>query len=625
MIKIKNIKCMHIAGGMILSFLTASTLFTFSSCADDHFNISQDVTGTKTIWENIQDNKELSDFAYILQHVPYSLKEKGFTSETYADVLNSDQTFTIWAPTNGSYDFEKYKKLIETGTEDNLKLVESQFIRNNMTRYTHIMNGQGTEKLVLFNGKRGILDYANNTFKDQSIIRPNIGSSNGVLHITQAPAEFEPNVYEFIRSYEDAKEYNKFLKIYEQDVFNESASSPGPTVKGKATWVDSVTYRYNAYLGSNVECEDSNFVAIIPTDNAWKSVYDKIASYFRFKDTYVQDIHTKTENGSDTIITGKETIMSDKKDSIQNLYTSDAILRGSIYNANWQPKQVSITSLADLAKVDSLVTYDGYKFKKTGTLNATNHKTETFEVDDYVQMFGGKDPIKCSNGYAYITDAWNFPSSMYAPTLEIDASLYLDSEGQTTTIKKDQSLIVTYDTEKGDSIAKYNYLEMSVGSGSYSANFMLPNVCSCKYDIYVVTLHNNAQNLPTIFKAKVIRHTDSKKTPVEDTRINNNYQDAGAYGEEIKKSSPKFYTHQAKIDTISTSPITIRSTSLTDTICIAKDYEFPYSYYGMGSDAYPMLGITASLSSSDTKTDAKYKYCRTLRLVSIILKPKREE
>jgi hypothetical protein len=100
------------------------------------------------------------------------------------------------------------------------------------------MNGQEAQKLILLNGKRAILNFANNTFRGQSIIRPNIGSSNGVLHITQSPASFIPNIYEYIQTRTDATMLNKFLKKYEVEEFDEYSSSAGPTVNGTATDVN---------------------------------------------------------------------------------------------------------------------------------------------------------------------------------------------------------------------------------------------------------------------------------------------------------------------------------------------------------------------------------------------------
>jgi len=610
-----------------MSFLTASSLFTFSSCADDHFNINPDVKGCKTIWENIEAQSDLSDFAYILENVPFSQNENGVTKETYKDILSGDQTFTIWAPKNGSYDFEYYKKLIATGTEENLKRVESEFIRNNMTRYTHIMNGKDSLRIDLFNNKVGWLNFAKNTFKGQAIITPNIASSNGVLHITKSPAPFEPNLYEYISICDNASIYKEFVMKNEETRFDEYSSTAGPTINGQATWVDSVTYKLNSYIrgchGALLEREDSNYVMVIPTDKAINEKYDKVKSLFNYKLKYEQSTLVNSTDGKDSWVkSGEETILESELDSIVNFRTMDGIIQGSIFNANTQRGQIDITTLNGLSKADSIESTYGHTFKRTGTLNQANNKAITHESDDFAQMFGGKDPVRCSNGYAYVSDTWNFPSTMWAPTLEYKATNVCIAKDNKTGFDSGRES-VNYYTESGkDSIVSYPYLQVySTKTSNFTAYFAFPNVLSCKYDIYLVTLHNNSTNRPTYLKFRIAAHRDAKATQSWDDGIENLYQDGlDSFGGDASSKVFNFYTHQAEVDTVTTSPIKIRCESLTDTICIAKDYSFPYSYYGF-SKSYPLLEV----KSAPSNTEARTKYCREARIVSFILKPKREE
>ncbi len=612
-----------------MSFLAASTLFTFSSCADDHFDINPDVNGVKTIWENIKENKDISDYAYILENVPFSQNENGMTKETYKDILNGDQTFTIWAPKNGSYDIEYYKSLIATGTEENLKKVERELIRNNMTRYTHIMNGKDSVKLELFNAKVGWLNFAKNTFKGQSILNRNIASSNGVLHITKAPAPFEPNLYEYISLRDDASMFKEFIMRNEEVRFDETASTEGPTVNGQATWVDSVTYKINSYLrgyhGALIEREDSNYVMVLPTDKALSDKYDKVKSLFNYKKKYEQQVIVTTDGKDTWTKSGEDNILEDEMDSIINFRTMNALCQGIIYNANWQPRQINISSLEALSKADSIVSTYGHKFKKTGTLNKTNNLRNTHESDDFGKMFGGNAPIACSNGNVFVSDSWNFPSTLWAPTLELNPMVYIDCIDNKTQYSTGRETYNFYTENGNDSIVSYQYLqvESSKSSANFTAYFDLGNVLSCKYDIYLVTLHNNSTNKPTYLKFRI--HKDIKENQKWndgwDDAIENTFQDGlDSYGKDVSSKPANFYTHQAQIDTVSTSPIKIKCESLTDTICIAKDYEFPFSYYGL-ENCHPLL----EMKSGPTNTEAKNGYCREARIVSLILKPKREE
>ena len=97
------------------AFISSVVIAGLTSCADDHFDINPSVSGRNTLWENISSNEDLSEFADILQRVKYSKSEGITTVETYADLFSNNQTFTVWAPKNGSFDYEKYDALLETG------------------------------------------------------------------------------------------------------------------------------------------------------------------------------------------------------------------------------------------------------------------------------------------------------------------------------------------------------------------------------------------------------------------------------------------------------------------------------------------------------------------------------
>ena len=80
--------------------LMAMASFAFlASCSDDHFDIDPGVSSRQTLWESIKSRSELSQYADILSRTKYSKNEKTKTSQTYADLLNHDQTFTICSAT----------------------------------------------------------------------------------------------------------------------------------------------------------------------------------------------------------------------------------------------------------------------------------------------------------------------------------------------------------------------------------------------------------------------------------------------------------------------------------------------------------------------------------------------
>lgn len=628
---LKTQKYMDIKSTRWLSGAMLSALFAtgFTACTDDHFNINSDVLGKQSIWENIKSKPELSEYADILQIVKYSQTENKTTSESYADVLNGDQTFTVWAPVNGSFPYTYYKSLLASGNRDSIYKVEKELIRNNMTRYTHVINGKDSVKIDLFNAKAAWLNYNNQTLKNAKMTTPNIGSTNGVLHIVDKPVEYQYNLYEFMATLPELDSLNSFIKSFQTLEFDEYSSTKGPTVNGVVTYVDSVTRISNDYtnrlIKAYLEREDSNYVMVMPTNDAWKNTLAKTQKYFKYKTSYKQDVNTQTETGKDTTITGLETVFTQAElDSIVNLRSKNAIAHNLVFNANWQYEQIPITNIGDIraadARKDSLLTTSGTKFKKTGTKNLTNGDN-VLEAESFADMFGNADPIETSNGYAYIVNEFNYPTTTYAPIIDNSAIVSSESADNQCTISYTTK---TYEEEANkhyganledesialrDSAYKYTYLVMGPKSSTSNpgAFFRVRDVLSCKYDIFVVIGYNTDYDLPNKFRAYISYDNETKR--VNNEALKNPNEDALDAKESSIYNSNYFVNKKPCADANGV-------VQYTDTICIAKDFEFPISYMDI-KDAYPVIQIKSNFTSSE-----KSYYSREIWVNSIILKPK---
>ena len=618
----------------ITATLTAAALLTAASgCKDDHFDISPDVLGEKTIWQNIQDNSQLTQYADILKNVYYSQTEEKTTSETYADLLNNDQTFTVWAPADGKFDYDYYKQLLTSGNRDSIYKVEKELIRNNMTRYAHILNGQDSVKLDLYNEKAAWLNYDKATFKGQKISTPNIPASNGVLHIMDGIAAYQPNIYEYMASRSDLDSINTFIKSYQKTEFDENASTQGPTVNGQVTWVDSITFISNDYtsyyIGAYLNREDSNYVMILPTNTAWDNTLAKTQQYYKFKQTYNQTIYTQTEQGNDTSYVSTTTFTPEELDSLTNLYSKNAICQDLVFNANWQYERTPISSIDDIRALDtrgdSLRSTSGTKFKHTGTLNETN-KNFTVEADNFADMFGNSDPIEVSNGQVYVVDQWNLPTTVFAPVIDRSATTIfenadnncIDSDIQWTYInlsfiEEDQD--GNQQVVQVDSTYKYSYLQMGAKTATSNpgAYFKLRNVLSCKYDIFAVIGYNMSDNKRNKFRAYLYYDTPTGRiTKDSEATLKNPEADAiDAKGASLKGTN--YFVNHLPYGNYKNG---VPNVELTDTICLARDFEFPISYNGM-TDAYPTLYLKSNFASTE-----KELYSRNIWVNAIILKPK---
>lgn len=613
--------------------MTVALAAGINACTDDHFDISSDVNGKQTLWQNIQGNDNLSQFADILQSVYNSKDEKKTSNETYAELLNGDQTFTVWAPVNGSFDYTYYKNLLSLGIRDSIYKVEKELIRNNMTRYSHTINSSVDEKIDLFNDKTAQLDGSAMTMQGVAITTPNIGASNGTLHIVQAPVAYRPNLYEYMASRPDLDSINQYIKSFQTTTFNESASTQGPTVDGYITWVDSITQVTNSFCQSTLRAyinrEDSNYAMILPTNTAWNDIKAKTEQYFVYKQNYSQKIYfIKEENGTlgNNVVT--EDLSNEQLDSIVNTNVKNAITQNLAFNANWQDEQYPIDNIESIAKADSLKSTRSLKFKKAGTLTQTdlsytdqNVTVQTVAVEDFANMFGGADPVECSNGYAYVTDSWNLPTAVYASELHYSPRLCLETldnncnnptDPQYTKLTYAEKWIDPETSAIKDTTLTYTVLDIKYKNNTTNpgAYFQLTDVLSCKYDMYVVLNYNTLENRPNKFKVTIDYDNDVDGKRKEKVSLPNPNEDAvDVEGNSLYNTT--FYVN--KEPNTEVFPV-----EYTDTICIAKDFSFPVCYYNM-ENAHPTLYLVSTLVSAERKNKT---YSNQIFLNSIILKPK---
>lgn len=616
------------------SLLTAVAAAVTTGCKDDHFDVNSDVTGTKTIWQNIQDDPTLSEYADILQRVQYSQNEDKMTRQTYAELLNGDQTFTIWAPKNGTFNYSQYSRMLNENGIEGMKAVEKELIRNNMARYTYLLNGVDSVKLDLFNDKTAWLNYNTGTFQGVKISTPNVSSSNGVLHVLDHVTNFVPNVYEYLASDPELSKINEFIKSFQKSEFSEAQSTQGPTVNGQVTWVDSITHLTNTYtkmyLNAYLNSEDSNYVMILPNNDAWDTMLAKTKKYYTFKENYEQTIYTQTEAGVDTSYVKPTNMSVEEIDSLTDLYAKNAICQDLVFNANWQYEQVPITSIKDIKRLDamgdSLRSTAGTKFKHTGTLNQTN-KSNVVEVDNFAEMFGNADPVRLSNGYVYKVNDWKLPTTVYFPTIDRSADLaYGSSDAQCTAISKGKPYIdqkVVIEDPEGieepqvielDTVYKYDFIEMKAKTTTShpGAYFRLQNVLSGTYDIAVVINYNTEDEKPNKFRAYLYDDKmDHRVTKDTEATLKNPDAREDAVGESIQGSN--FFVNSKPYVTKKDGKYNIE---YTDTVYIARDYKFEVSYYGL-QNAYPTLYIKSNFKSGEKDT-----YSRNIWVNAIILKPK---
>ena len=118
--------------------MMAATMLTATSCSDfnDYNKEIADLTpaGNQTLWQNIQQNQQLSNFASILKKAGYDEK------------LNTTHYYTVWAPLDGTYDANAILQLSN-------KSLLSQFVENHIADYSYNASGQIDKRVLMLNDK----------------------------------------------------------------------------------------------------------------------------------------------------------------------------------------------------------------------------------------------------------------------------------------------------------------------------------------------------------------------------------------------------------------------------------------------------------------------------------------
>ena len=442
-----------------------------NSCAewDDHYNPtdSQEAAAQQTLWKQLQQNPQLSDFCQVLQQTKVFRHHKK-TAVSYADLLDQGQTFTLVAPVNGSFNRDSLLQLVQTNQGDSI--VEKTFVMNHLSRSTTSLGTtSAASKLLMLNAKHLVGD--NHEIEGVSVTTPNIHARNGILHITSRPLPYRQNLYEAFSLMPQLSTIGAMLRQYEQDRFDPDASVSAGIVEGVPVYVDSVVIEQNTLLQriGLIDAEDSTYWVLAPTQQAWQKAYDEATQYFQYDEKVL------------------------KRDSIQQFWSLRALLDDAVFNLSEQA-----------SPEDSLVSVP-YR------LNRNYNTTHRQVFHRFLKPFmpGGilydTTPIACSNGILYTTNTWPF-----TPTETYFRELWSEAE-QIQYITTDKDCSYNIRRLAADSISESGYLQIipRTATSNWELTFRVNNTLRGTYDVCAIILPKAVSNptnpdlKPNKFKATI--------------------------------------------------------------------------------------------------------------------------
>ena len=574
----------------------AVAALTFMACTDtwdDHYDASTKGVNEGTIWQAIEKNGNLSNFASVLKATGYDKS------------LASSQVFTVFAPTNDSFSKEAADALIQayneekrTVSDDDENSTIKEFIQNHMALYNYSVSESHNDTIVLMNGK-----YANLTSNGIDNAKFLAGGKNqlygnGLLYTLDNVLNYFPNVFEYFRKDADLDSVRRFLydgKFYRSE-FEPELSVAGGIENGKTVYLDSVFRQTNelfSYLG-RLNSEDSTYWMVAPSNQVWEQLIEEYQQYFNYDDK-----------------AGERLTVGDR-DSLAYTNARMAILRGTVFSRTTNTDKM----LQDSAMSTSACLEYNYRNLYWGA--DTLHYYQYFDPLKPGGVMYGTENFECSNGQVMkVTDPanWNFKKDdTFFQTIIVEAerqgsiqdmSKILDSKNDSVYTVNAAVLDVNSDSKYYKLISNNGFVEFtpSVTTVNHTVTFNIENVLSnIGYDIYLVTApalaaDSNAtdiQRLPTIMRATLNYHKQDGSTQSQQLVSS------------VKTDDASLGYHPDSINYIK----------------LAEDFKFPVCSYGLTEEkAQVNLNLETRVTATQQRNN---QYTRTMRIDCIILKPHEE-
>lgn len=440
---------------------------------DDHYEGDHVGTVDQTLWQQLKSNTQLSDFCQVLEQTKIFRMHKK-TPVSYADLLNSGQSFTVVAPVNGTFNKDSLLQLVQTAQGDSV--VERFFVLNHLSRSLSSIE-QDNKKMLLLNKKHVTLE--NGSIEGVNLTSYNLRAKNGILHVAVRPLPYQRSLYESLSDKEELSSIGKILRQYEEDYFDANSSVSSGIIEGVPIYVDSVVIERNRMLQQIglINAEDSTYWMIAPTTTGWNEAWNEASKYFVYDAKVL------------------------KRDSLQQHWTTRALLDDAVFNLT---DQRTLT--------DSLVSVQYLTYRNLSTNGKPMYHVfqKPFEPGGILY---GAEREECSNGVLFKTQQWPFtPEQTYLRELWSEA---------------EQPQLITSNTEctynprrlTSKLISEGGYLQIvpRTATSNWEMTFRVNNTLSGKYDICAIILPKKIADVsltdskPCKFKA-VINYVDTLGT-----------------------------------------------------------------------------------------------------------------
>lgn len=589
--------------------MLVASLVTTTSCSDwndwNEVQIDPNPAADKTLWENISEISELQNFKTILEKV------------NMRDALQSSKFHTVWAPELTDKQRDSILALNDT-------VIIDQFVKNHIAEYNHQATGVMENRIHTLNLKAYNFEGSNfnYTFNQIKLSKANIPNTNGTLHILERNSPFLPNAYQNLWMTDDVDSIANYFKQYELTVLDESQSVPGPIVNGKQTYIDSVMVTYNTMTRSiraSLDDEDSIYTFLMPNNKAYERMYNDIKSLYKYKES------TQGQNVAEAAASTYQVVTGTSNVSYLN-FLADSLTRRQIVNN---------LAYSHTNRYNKLYFEDGSH--ELDTINST-YRMKFSEPDRIFDPQHIVEHKTLSNGDAVVVDSLGFKTwETYNPEnimSGLTACRYLNGNREVKVISTPNIDTDMVTLKPGVNTFSYIQVVPKASTSKPEVDYYLTNVMSGEYYIYVVIPPADVDKedpttvLPNWLTFKMTYFADSK-VDSKDTKVGSTSMFEHTFtNERFDPNNDEVITYNMtdpdnpkEVKTKIDNTDFFNDTTKVDTIFLGS-FKFPYCYVGLDG-VYPNIKVTCSSKFSTLQSRGHVNaFDRTIRINSIILRPK---
>lgn len=523
---------------------------------DDHYTEDTQLSGT--LWQAMRQDARLSNFCSVLEATGYDVR------------LNGSQMFTVFAPTNDQFSQQEAQTLIsryqtekQHGTRDADNQVIRQFVQNHIALFNLSVSSLTRDSIKMMNGKYAVVTDSH--FGATTLLSSNRYYANGVLFTIDRPETYYANVYEYLAQSGRTDSVYSFLSRYNVYEFDPSRSVPGDIVKGKTVYLDSVFHLTNSMLRTYgmINREDSSYLALVPTDDAWRQMFVEYIDYFNYND------------------------LTSKRDSMVLTHTRRAIADGTIFNLRMQP-----------SPADSLISTAYEALYRNRPNYADQRYYVYYHPNDEGGALSGAETVSCSNGLVSIQPVWRIDKRQtFCQQIKVEC----EQTSRVDTIIQAREPLSQRAVPIGNAfygrVSENSFVEAQPLSSvsSTSVTYTIPDQLSnLGYDIYAVFV-------PAIAFNENASAEDRLPCRVRFTLTYQN-QDGTVQSTSMRNPANNAVNYETTPDVV-------------DSVLVASNFVFPTCALDL-DDPQVTLRIQSNITSSMSS-----RFTRTLRLDCIILKP----